>query len=90
MKKADKMKPTITKLVLEVNGRELSLSPDQAKELHAILDEMFGEKVVRHQWYQPWWGTTTTVLSNWTLTCGDSSASGTTSGGATVYLATNG
>jgi hypothetical protein len=34
----------IKKIVLDLGGKEVELSVDQAKQLHFLLDEMYGEK----------------------------------------------
>lgn len=49
----------VTKIQLETeNGKKISLSIEEAKELHAQLDELFGTDntvyVDRGFWYRPW------------------------------------
>ncbi len=47
----------IKKIVLQLGGKEVSLTPDEAKKLFEALGEMFEKKVVHvyepHRWY---WG----------------------------------
>ena len=46
---------TKVKLILNVNGTEIKLSTKEAQELHQTLDGMYGEKVVRHEyWNRPY------------------------------------
>lgn len=51
----------IEKIVVDMHGSKLELTPNQAKELRDILCEMFGGKVVterhdHHHWpYQNWY-----------------------------------
>jgi hypothetical protein len=54
---------TIEKLVLDLGGKKVELTVDQAKKLAAALDEMFGtkERVVHVPYYErPWRWTLTT------------------------------
>ena len=39
-------KAEIKKIVLDLGGKEVELSVDQAKKLYDLLGEMYGEKVV--------------------------------------------
>ena len=57
----------IKKIVLNVGGKEITLSPGEAKELKAVLEDLFGSNVtvkeVHHwdhpyrKWYGPYWQT---------------------------------
>lgn len=38
--------PEIKKIVLDLGGKEVSLTPKQAKLLHGLLDEMYGSKQI--------------------------------------------
>ena len=57
------MKAEIKKIVLDLGGKEISLSPEQAKRLYELLDEMYGEhEVVKYRdWpiyidrWKPYW-----------------------------------
>ena len=40
------MNNEIKKIVLDLNGKEVELTLEQAKSLHKLLDQMFGEKVI--------------------------------------------
>ena len=52
-------KPKINKIVIEVAGKKLEFTPDEAKELKTILADLFGgEKVTyvdRWHGYWPWY-----------------------------------
>jgi len=49
------MKDTgIKKFVLELEGKEVSLTPSQAKKLFEALNELFGKKEVEHVHHYPW------------------------------------
>ena len=39
------MSAKIVKIVLEVSGKEIELSPEEAKELKQVLDGLYGEPV---------------------------------------------
>ena len=39
----------IEKLILDVGGKKVELTVDQAKRLHGALAEMFGAKVEKHE-----------------------------------------
>ena len=43
-----KDKAEIKKIVLELGGVEVNITPAQAKKLHSILDEMYGAKTVTY------------------------------------------
>ena len=48
----------VKKIVLEVKGKQITLSLEQAKELHAELNEFFGKEqtyVPYDPLYNPWW-----------------------------------
>lgn len=52
-------KAEIKKIVLDLDGEEISLTPDQAKKLHGSLNELFGEKqtpiiIDRRRWWWEW------------------------------------
>ena len=55
------MDKAIKKIVLDLGGKEVTLTPEQAKNLKTALDELFGKQVVKeihhHDHYQPyyWW-----------------------------------
>lgn len=38
--------PEIKKIVLDLGGKEVELTVKQAKALHGLLDEMYGEKML--------------------------------------------
>ncbi len=40
-------KVAIEKIVLNIEGEKVSLTPEQAKKLKSLLDEMFGKEVIR-------------------------------------------
>ncbi len=46
-------KASVREIVIEVSGVNIHLTPDQAKELHAELDVLFGSKIVFRDDY--WW-----------------------------------
>jgi hypothetical protein len=87
-----KDKPSIKKIVFNVNGKTLELSTDEAKELKSILSDLFGEKetVYVDRWHHsyPW------SYPHWTYTSSCIGQSGTLSGmqnsidstGNTLYL----
>lgn len=88
-----KPKTKIAKIVINLNGEELELSPKQARELRDILCEMYGEKTVKniheyhhYDWNRPWpyttWVTTSgySVSSTETLGGGSSNIIGDTTG----------
>lgn len=73
-------KQVIKKIVLQLSGKEVSLTPEEAKQLFEALGEMFEKKVVhvyepyRWYWTYPYYGyggttvmptTTTSVPSVW-------------------------
>ena len=48
----------IKKFVLELGGKEISLTPEQAKKLYEGLSELFEKKVIveeRHHYHPSWW-----------------------------------
>jgi hypothetical protein len=45
----------IEKMVLVIEGEKVSLSPEGAKKLHKILDELFGKEIVKEHHYHDWW-----------------------------------
>ena len=47
-------KAEIKKMVLNIGGKDIELTLEQAKKLHQGLDERFGEKQSNHYWY-PYW-----------------------------------
>ena len=58
------MKNSIKKIVLDLGGKEVTLTLEQAKRLHELLNELCGEKKkieyvpVRYpywDWYRPIW-----------------------------------
>ena len=76
----------VKKLVIRVGGKDLGFSLDEAKQLHAALEELFGEKIVVKEvhhnqpiWYwnypaiQYVW--TTSNPAKWTMTYGDKTIS---------------
>ena len=40
-------KVAIEKIVLNIEGEKVSLTPEQAKKLKTLLDEMFGKEIVK-------------------------------------------
>ena len=44
----------IKKLVIKIGQTEVNVTPEEAKELHKALDEMFGKEIVREV-YHDWW-----------------------------------
>jgi len=53
-------KVAIEKIVLNIEGEKVSLTPEQAKKLKSLLDEMFGKEVIRveehhHHDYPRWY-----------------------------------
>ena len=77
------MKGSIKKIVLDLGGKEVTLTLEQAKKLHELLDELCGEKKTEYvpypvrypywDWRRPYWhdGPTWTS-SNGTSACYDS------------------
>lgn len=63
----------VSEIVIEVQGKKLSLSPDAARDLRDALDEVLGKETVREivkevrerQWWYPYYTT-------WTVTNGTS------------------
>ena len=53
----------IKKIVLDLSGKEVSLTTEQAKKLHELLDELFGKETIYipgpivierdHWWWHP-------------------------------------
>ena len=84
------MKAEIQKIVLDLGGKEINLSPEQAKKLHGLLDEMYGHQSVSypvyidrwHDWHwnwpqTQWYGTTidnSGITSNITYCASNSTA----------------
>jgi hypothetical protein len=56
MKEKTDKQAVIKKLVLQLGEKEISLSIEDAKKLHAALNEMFEQKIIReeHHHYSPW------------------------------------
>jgi hypothetical protein len=54
------MKTELKKLVIEVAGKKLELSPAEAKELKSILADLFGADTATHVHYYDhhWWNRT--------------------------------
>jgi hypothetical protein len=58
-----KAKTKVAKIVIQIDGKELELSPKQAKDLRDVLCEMYGgNDTVEHiytdryrQWQHPYW-----------------------------------
>ena len=55
-------KAEIKKIVLDLGGVEVSITPEQAKKLHEVLDNMYGTKTVVYPYQPPvvirdnrWW-----------------------------------
>ena len=78
MEKNDKTE--IKKIVLNLQGKEVSLTVEQAKKLKDLLSEMFGRDVVKEvhyhdstmRWWQPPypnWSSVEYTVSNNTLSC---------------------
>jgi hypothetical protein len=72
------MEKMIKKIVIDIDGKEISLSPDQVQRLCAALMDLTGTKPQKEYvpyypytlWRPYWtWGTYTTNLGNVTLTC---------------------
>src|SRR6185369_15292018 len=74
--KEKKMKDAvIKKFVLELGGKEISLTPEQARKLYEGLSELFEKKVVveeRHHYHPPYWywGTYTVPSTGITVSSG--------------------
>jgi hypothetical protein len=66
------MKTKITKIVLEVGGKKLEFTTDEAKELKSILTELFGGErtVYVDRWHWPYYHATTPVPYHGTVWCG--------------------
>lgn len=70
----------IQKIDIKIGQKTLSLTPEQAKELKQILNDMFEEKVVHehhHHSERYWWNWPTyssmpapLPYEKWTITCG--------------------
>lgn len=98
-----KAKTAVSKIVLNLDGKEISLTPAQAKELHDILGELYApkaSKVVDHHhhhhdhWpYRTWYTYTTPTIEPYgtTITFGSASDIGGSisniTSSDTVYLA---
>jgi hypothetical protein len=78
----------VKKIVLNINGKEISLSIEQAKKLKDILGELFGKEIIKevireinyppiYVYPQP-----ATITNPWVITCG--------SGGTGTYSANSG
>jgi len=75
-----KQKTKIAKIVINIAGEELELSPKQAKELRDILCDLYGDNVIENHHYhdrrnhnpwQYWYPSYTTVTSgNFTASTG--------------------
>ena len=77
MKKSPEAKTAIQKIVLQIGRKTLELSPAEAKDLHGILDELYGDKVVRHTWPQWYYQSTPTITPYWQITtCGSTGSTG--------------
>ena len=51
------MDKAIKKIVLDLGGKEVTLTPEQAKNLKTALDDLFGKEIVKeihHHDYQPY------------------------------------
>jgi hypothetical protein len=88
-----KDKPSIKKIVFNVNGKTLELSKDEAKELKDILSDLFGEKETVYvdrwhptypSWRYPHW----TYMAGGTLAGQSGTMTGATTNTATdtIYL----
>lgn len=53
------MEKIIKKIVLDIDGKEISLTPEQAQKLNNALNDMFGSKTVVKEKeyipYRPYW-----------------------------------
>lgn len=64
------MKTELKKLVIEIAGKKLELTPDEAKELKNILADLFGADKTTHVhhynsgWNWPYYTTATTGIFN--------------------------
>jgi hypothetical protein len=70
----------IKKLVIKIGPAEVSMTPEEAKELQQALNEMFGKEVV-HEIHHDWWYRypiyTTPNPINWpTVYCSNTSSGG--------------
>lgn len=48
-------KMEISKIVVKMGKKEVDLSVEDARKLFRLLEEMFGEKIVHHDHYYPYW-----------------------------------
>lgn len=83
--KEDEVK--VSKIEVKMGDTKISLTPAQAKKLHAVLDEMFGNDntVAREYIYtRPWWswGPGYVYCAGGSSTGGSNSVTYTASGGA--------
>jgi hypothetical protein len=87
----------IKKMVLQLGGKEVELSIDEAKKLHEALNELFERKVItveRHihtDYHYPWtWTWSPTVLPTtvdpYKITCGSGLSASYDSGNRTLML----
>ena len=44
----------IKKLVIKIGKNEVTVTPEEAEELHKALGKMFGEKIIEHH-HHDWW-----------------------------------
>jgi hypothetical protein len=48
-------KTEITKIVLQLGGKEVSLTVEQCKKLKEVLNEMFGKEIVKEIYKDNYW-----------------------------------
>jgi hypothetical protein len=86
------MKTKITKLVLEVGGKKLEFTPEEAKELKGILSDLFGgdKTVYVDRWHGYWPHYTPTYYPATPFYCSSGNIQGTISatGSASTYAGT--
>ena len=77
----------VKKIVIKIEDKEISLTPEQAKKLKGILSEMFGKEIIKEivkeehhhydhwGWYPPVYVQPTPFIPNypWSITCGGTS-----------------
>ena len=88
----DKSKGTVVKkIVLQVRGKEISLTVEEAKELKQILADMFGKEVIIHERTYPWlpWPYINIPYTVWGVTTSTTTETITTNATGTVWLTAN-
>lgn len=51
----EKKKIELIKLTIQIGDTKVSVTKDEARDLHKALSEMFGEKTTEHHYHRPWY-----------------------------------